>query len=379
LSIQRVAPFVVAFLLAACGSSSPAPPTIRVQPEDRTVSPSQTTTFSVQVDTGGTATTYQWLWNGAAIEGATSPSFTTRPAEVADHESSFTAIIANQLGSVTSRPAILTVSPVPRAPRKGDLRFQGVSAAPFRQARVHSNILCNLQSRYAGVSGTPLALTTGTAAVPPSRCSSWFFVTTELPPASPAMSVEYTGRVGAIGLPELMSQAYAGNGVITSIDLVEDNDDYAWSQVRSVGNDYSTVSHVVSPEDVGSLVAGDGQLGWVVTAVASHAGRTWIVAYDWAGEPPTVYETSVRRAGGSTLGQVASGLASEGYIITAMGRDGAGGLLLVGTRVQGDSMARPLVVVTGSEVPADLLQRGYAIVGSVFDTDTSTWTWIAQQ
>jgi hypothetical protein len=42
-------------------------------------------------------------------------------------------------------------------------------------------------------------------------------------------------------------------------------------------------------------------------------------------------------------------------------------------------MARPLVVTTGGEVPADLLHRGYAIVGSVFDTDTSTWTWIAQQ
>ena len=385
MNFRRAASCFALALLNACGSSSPAAPTvptaptILVQPLDQTVAPGQTTTFTVQADAGGTSATYKWSWNGADIEGATSASFTTRAAEVADNGSTFAVTVRNLAGSVTSQDATLTVSPAPRAPRKGDLRFQGVGAVPFRRAPMISDILSNQQIGFRGVAGTPLSLETGLTPATPTQGSAWFYATTQLPPSSQATRVDYTGNMGTTRMTDLMSQASTSNGVITSLDFVDENTTYAWSRVGSVGQDYFAVWSVVSPTDVASHVALEGAHGRVITAVAAHAGTVWIVSHARAGEPPTVYDTSVRGATGSTVGQVSSGLAADGYIITAMGRDGAGGLMLVGTRVQGDRMARPLAVVTGADVPQDLLLRGYAIVGYVFDRDSLAWTWIAQQ
>lgn len=370
---------LVVSLLVACASNPPTAPTIQVQPADQAVSPGQSTTFSVQVDDGGAAASFQWTWNGSAIEGATGPSFTTRAAETVDDGSTFAVTISNGVGSVTSREAKLTVSPVPRAPPRGDLRFQGVGAVPFRVARLQSNVTCSLRSTYSGSAGTPLALTTGSAPASPPACRSWAYATTESPATAPAESVDYAGHVGPIEMLDLMTQAYVGNGVVTSLDLVDGNDNYAWSQARSSPFDYATLWQVVPPADVASYVEYEGAHGRVVTAVASHAGAAWLVSYRWDGDPTTPFESSVRGATAATLGQVASELSGGGYIITAVGRDGAGGLLLVGTRQQGDTMARPLAIATGAEVPADLLGRGYAIVAYVFDTDTSTWTWVGQQ
>ncbi len=378
-SLLAVAALLPVLLLAACASRSPVAPTIQVQPADQAVSPGQAATFSVQADDGGANASYQWTWNGWTIEGATGSSFTTRPAETVDDTSTFAVTIMNSAGSVTTREATLTVSPVPRAPRRGDLRFKGVGTVPFREARVQSNITCSSLATNAGLGGTPLALTTGSAPALPAHCRNWAYVTMEQPTTVPSENVEYVGHLGSIEMPDLMTQAYAGNGVVTSLDLVDGNDNYAWSQVKSAPFDYSTIWYVVLPDDVASYVEYEGAHGRVVTAVASHAGAAWIVSYRWDGDTTTVFETSVRGATAATLGQVASELSGAGYIITAVGRDGTGGLLLVGNRQQGDTMARPLAIANGAEVPTDLLLRGYAIVAYVFDTDTSTWTWIAQQ
>lgn len=370
---------LLGLLLAACAPNSPVAPTIQVQPSDKTVSPGQSTTFSVQASDGGAEASYQWTWNGFPIEGETGSSFTTRSAETVDDGSTFAVTITNPAGSVTSREATLTVSPVPRAPRRGDLRFKGVGAVPFREARVQSTITCSSLANIPGVGGTPLALSAGSAATSPAHCRSWAYATTELPANAPSESVEYVGHVGSIAMPDLMDQAYAGNGVVTSLDLVDGNDNYAWSQVKSAPYDYATVWYVVLPEDVATYVEYEGAHARIVTAVASHAGAAWIVSYDWRGDTTTVFETSVRGATAPTLGQVASELSGDGYIITAVGRDGTGGLLLVGYRQQGDTMARPLAIANGVETPTDLLGRGYAIVAYVFDTDTGTWTWVGQQ
>ncbi len=383
-TLRRTPPHVspallLGLLVAACASNSPVAPTIQIQPTDQAVSPGQSTTFAVQADAGGVDASYQWTWNGSNIAGATGSAFTTRPAETVDDGSTFAVTITNSAGSVISREAKLTVSPVPRAPPRGDLRFQGVGAVPFREVRVQSNITCASQATHPGLTGTPLALTTGTGSATPAPCRTWAYATAELPATAPSESVEYVGHVGSIQMPDLMTQAYVGNGVVTSLDLVDGNDNYAWSQVKSSPFDYATLWQVVPPDNVASYVAYEGAHGRVVTAVASHAGAAWIVSYRWDGDTTTVFETSVRAATAATLGQVATELSEAGYIITAVGRDGTGGLLFVGNRQQGDTMARPLAIANGAEVPTDLLRRGYAIVAYVFDPDTGTWTWVAQQ
>jgi outer membrane protein assembly factor BamB len=105
--------------MTACGRSSPtaygtqpqisaAAPHIATQPADQTVSVGQTATFSV-VATGTAPLQYQWRKNGGAITGATGSSYPTPATLSGDNGSSFTVVVTNAAGSVTSGAATLTV------------------------------------------------------------------------------------------------------------------------------------------------------------------------------------------------------------------------------------------------------------------------------
>src|SRR5690242_16935576 len=99
-------------------SADPAPvvaPSINKPPVSQTVAAGQAATFSVSA-TGTHPLTYQWLKNGSAISGATSASYTTPATAASDSGAQFTVTVSNSLGSVTSDPAILTVSAVAVAP-----------------------------------------------------------------------------------------------------------------------------------------------------------------------------------------------------------------------------------------------------------------------
>lgn len=354
-------------------------PSILVQPVDQVVAPGQTTTFSVQADGGGQSVTYEWYWNGVLITDMTGATFTTRSAEVADNGSTFTVVATNAVGSVTSRAATLTVSPAPRVPPRGDLRFQGVGAAPFRIPIISAAVRCGSVYGYAAAGGTPLALDANASGS--TACGAWFFTATALPPTVPLLGITYAGRTGVGGLLANLDDLGRTGGVITSLDVEDLADQYAYSEVRSTEGSFQQVYHSVDLADVGALAASEAASGRVVTALASHAGAMLVVSYGWSGDAGTVYETSVRGASVTSLGDVATGLSGEGFVITAMGRDGAGGLVLVGTRVRGDRTPRPLAIASDWHAPSDLLSRGYAIVGYAFvlDTGVSTWVWVAQQ
>jgi hypothetical protein len=82
---------------------------ITQQPQDRTVTVGQTATFTVAA-TGGTGTLrYQWRRNGADVPGATSPSFSF-PAQAGDNGARFRVVVRDNVTSVTSDEARLTVS-----------------------------------------------------------------------------------------------------------------------------------------------------------------------------------------------------------------------------------------------------------------------------
>jgi hypothetical protein len=53
---------------------------------------------------------YQWMKNGAAITGATKPTYKTPPTTPADNGSVFTVRVTNSLGTITSDDAVLTVN-----------------------------------------------------------------------------------------------------------------------------------------------------------------------------------------------------------------------------------------------------------------------------
>jgi hypothetical protein len=60
---------------------------------------------------GATPMTFHWLRNGQPIQGAITPSLTVSNVTSADNNASFTLRVSNSAGSVTSNPAVLTVTP----------------------------------------------------------------------------------------------------------------------------------------------------------------------------------------------------------------------------------------------------------------------------
>jgi alpha-tubulin suppressor-like RCC1 family protein len=91
-----------------------SPVSITTQPTAQTVIAGNTATFSV-VATGSAPLTYQWSKDGVAISGATAASYALA-ATTAANAGSYTVLITNSVGSVTSAPATLTVNPAGVAP-----------------------------------------------------------------------------------------------------------------------------------------------------------------------------------------------------------------------------------------------------------------------
>ncbi len=103
-----------AYTITVTGSSTTTAPTITTQPASQTVTAGSSVTFGVTAS-GSPAPTYQWQKGGAAISGATSASYTIASAAAAD-AGTYTVVVTNSAGSVTSSGATLTVNAATVAP-----------------------------------------------------------------------------------------------------------------------------------------------------------------------------------------------------------------------------------------------------------------------
>jgi hypothetical protein len=372
---------------ASCGGSDrPNGPVILAQPASQTVQPGEWATFTVTVDPVQGPYTFEWSWNGVtrfppamnvALDG---PSFVTRPAQSSDDGSTFQVKVTNAVGTFTSGPATLTVSPVPRAPPVADLRFRGLDAAPFRFPVVSMGDLS--LSTWFDATGTPLDLFLDAPLCDRSFCGSRYILFA-LPPGSPRLNVHY----GYGDLERLSADVAAlpESTVVTGIDAEDVATMYRISWLEAVdGGGFSPRQLSVDPGELATTVGQEGASGRVVTALSAHRGRVEIVSYAWTGDAATVYETATAGATFSTLVDVAGGLAAAGYVITAIGPDGAGGVLLVGVRVAGDTSPRPFKALTDPEAfaGADLAEQGFTVVGRVHVLNlpaSSAVIWLGEQ
>lgn len=83
------------------------PPSIASRPQDQVVAAGQTAMFTVGVS-GTPPFSYQWLLNGRGITGATSSACTRSNAQPAD-AGSYSVVVSNKAGTVTSSSALLTL------------------------------------------------------------------------------------------------------------------------------------------------------------------------------------------------------------------------------------------------------------------------------
>jgi T5SS/PEP-CTERM-associated repeat protein len=103
------------FLIAAV--TNPIAPTITTQPQSRTVRFGNSAAFSVAVSvSSSTPLSYQWQFNGTNIAAATTSVYTRTNSQLTN-AGSYTVVITNAAGSITSAVATLTVlNPPPPVP-----------------------------------------------------------------------------------------------------------------------------------------------------------------------------------------------------------------------------------------------------------------------
>jgi hypothetical protein len=131
-------------------TSAPVAPAISSEPASARITAGQTATFNIAA-TGTAPMTYQWKKNGAAISGATSPTYTS-PAETAsDNNAQFTVAVSNTAGSATSNAAILTVS------ASSLLLNSSSSSLSFGSVNVPSNSTQTVSLTNSGISSITIS------------------------------------------------------------------------------------------------------------------------------------------------------------------------------------------------------------------------------
>ncbi|HXR05519.1 MAG TPA: immunoglobulin domain-containing protein, partial [Verrucomicrobiae bacterium] len=83
------------------------PPTITSQPQSQMLAAGQSASFSVGAS--GVETSYQWSFNSTAVSDATNASLTLTHIQTTN-AGSYTVVVTNMAGSITSAVATLTVT-----------------------------------------------------------------------------------------------------------------------------------------------------------------------------------------------------------------------------------------------------------------------------
>lgn len=151
-------------------------------------------------------------------------------------------------------------------------------------------------------------------------------------------------------------QGYAASNVVfTSLDLEPAENAYAvsWAKTSQTGGFDYRIDPLIPPgadqsAQIQAQATLDGTESRVITAASFDAsGNAILISYGWMGDTTTVYEAQTKfvSAGGQIGANVlsaATALAQAGYIISAFGGNDTNGYILIGMRVQGDNLPRPI-------------------------------------
>ncbi len=235
----------------------------------------------------------------------------------------------------------------------------------------------------------------GATAVTDGTGCAWAFTQTPInvTSSSPTLLAGYGSDFFDNFQADLQDSAWPsfGNGaspasaasVVTSLDLEPDNVLFAVAWIQSEQQtSFERVQNTVPEANLEAAANQEGANGRVVTAVSNNAGEITYLSYGWQADTATLYEAHVVTTSPSNAPSAAAALAAQGFIITATGvADNSGNILLVGTRVQGDTMARPFFAAQGSSAIQTMMQRGYANVGVVADysNPTNPYTFLGER
>lgn len=316
------------------------------------IPPGGTATFSVTA-TSTAPFSYQWSENGTKIADATTATYTTPEiplgTTVPTLIGSYQVTVSDSSTSVTSNTATLTAGP--RSPKSGDLRYlieEQVGLSGLYQNGFATDLSGGNVSAPNSI-GSPLSMGSITCGV--NYPCGWQIYMFYLPPPMTGINMYYQGG-NYSNFNTDMRSLLGSNVVLISLDLESANDAYGVSTVQTTrpeGFDYR-MEHISTGVKLQAQIQDqaniDGTESRVITAVSfdDSLGQADLVSYGWAGDTKTAYDTQSVVTTSENVASAATTLASEGYIISAFGGNEKDGYVLIGTRVHGDSLARPICV-----------------------------------
>jgi hypothetical protein len=308
---------------------------------------------------------YQWTKNGAAISGATSASYSTPAALATDDGAVFRVTMSNAAGSASSTPATLRV--LPRAPATGDWRFQGIDL-PFSPGYLATNLIPPWGFSYPDSIGSPLEI----GAVPGQCVSgvtydcSWAYFLWSAPTGVTGIS-SYYATDDINNLDADLHTRTEPDIVITSLDLEPDNQVFAdsWLQTSGQGG-FVLQRQWVDPIQFQAVASQLGAEGQVITALSFNAGQMFVLSYSWQSDKTSTYDVKVVTTTAGSFWTQAQGLAQSGYIVTAMGGNPGDGVVLVGTKVTGDTMPRPFQYSTTSGTQGQVQSDSHSLLRLIY-------------
>jgi hypothetical protein len=320
---------------------------------------------------------YQWTQNGNAVPSATSASLTTAALQLADSGDTFTVTVTNAYGSVTSRVATITIGP--RSPAQRDMRFKHVQLAPalegFEATNIEAVIPGNMSSTTfsSGVGSTLMVGNQDCGTSANLTSCGWDLFEY----AAPTGVEGFDSLYQADNLTNLDSDlaAVGANSVLTSLDE-QNGPGFAYGIFAcsvetdpTVSGGFTMQRATVTDATLAATVSAMAAKGVVVTAASvNSAAGIDLVAYSWSGDQGTTYDAQTVLTTYVNVGPQALSLAQQGYIITAVGTADANQMLLVGTKVHGDSLPRNLAY-TGFQGGGGTASDGQIVVGHVFGND----------
>ena len=123
-AVEALPAYSITVFSVAAGTA----PTITVQPAGLTTTVGASVSLTV-VASGEPSPTYQWRRNGSAIAGATAASFSLPSAQISD-SGTYSVVVSNQAGSVTSDTVTVTVNGVATPPPSAGGGGGGGGGAP---------------------------------------------------------------------------------------------------------------------------------------------------------------------------------------------------------------------------------------------------------
>jgi hypothetical protein len=357
------------------------------QPSSQTVPLGSPATFTVTLQVDSRPIAYQWYENGTLIPGATSVSYVTEPVTLNDNDMVYSVTVSDTMTSLVSSPATLTIGP--RSPVNGDLRFQQVGA----QSTIHgyegeegTNLNYGVGYSFTESIGTPLSVGPGCVTAQSPYGCTWLLEAYSTALTDSELSVNYQADYLTNWNRDLAS-LNSTNSVLTGLDIEPIANAVGYSAVQ--GTSLGTFTGTMKTVPIGQLnadIVADGLAGNVATAITDNGdGMVSYVTYSWSANAGVAYDSTLVLTNYSGLASSAANLAAQGYIITAIGGDPQSQIMLIGTKVQGDTLPRSLLTVfpfAGGDL-SQLQSQGYAVVGLVLQLNNSGTpiadTWIGEK